>query len=267
MSISRAADIFAGNCWPDRALASLASLCWTLLEVKFVACSTCLSIAAHEGEPVQSNQWTHPSRCISTVARAFNMKISILICKQQGHSNCAPSCNDILQHQNAATPSQGVCRSYPGKDRLAGSYKLLLLMLLALMLLPKLQALRLSCLCFGISLHDLFLHSCMFSLHLLDVIGPTWTDLPREQHCPLTAGCFHVDWHKLLSQQHNDDFSLGRNAKVCRQPSGYALYNRPITTEPMQQPSLTTSTTLSHRQYDPSWKASAEGTWSQSDCC
>ena len=133
-----------------------------------------------------------------------NMKISILICKQQGHSNCAPSCNDILQHQNAATPSQGVCRSYPGKDRLAGSYKLLLLMLLALILLPKLQALRHCCLCFGIGLHGLFLHSCMFSLHLLDVIGPTWTDLPSEQHCPLTAGCFHVDWHKLLSQQHND---------------------------------------------------------------
>ncbi len=156
-----------------------------------------------------------------------------LTCKQQGHSNCAPSCNDILQHKDEATPSERVCRSYPGKDRLTGSYKLLLLLLLAFILLLKLQALCLSCSCSGISLRELFLHSCMLTLYLLDITGTTWTDLASEQ-------LLHTAAFMLIG------ISCSANSTM------------------MQQPSLTSSTecstTFNHRQYEQSWKATAEGT-------
>jgi len=134
------------------------------------------------------------------------------------------------QHQDAATASERVCRSYPGKDRLAGSYKLLLLLLLAFILLLKLQALCLSCLCSGISLHELCLHSCMLTLYLLDITGPAWTDLASEQ-------LLHTAAFKLIG------ISCSANSTM------------------LEQPSLTTLTecltTFTHRQYGQSWKATA----------
>ncbi len=115
------------------------------------------------------------------------------LCTIMQQNLAASGCS--IEHQDAATAPERVCRSYPDKDRLAGSYKLLLLLLLALILLLKLQALRVSYLCFGIGLHELFVHSCMLTLYLFEITGPAWTDLPSEQHCCLTASCFHVDWH------------------------------------------------------------------------